>query len=49
LALPTRANHFVLIADGGLDEDGPARWLVLAKKSAFTPDEYAAVADHVAQ
>ncbi len=40
------ANHFVLIADGGLNEDGRPV-LVLAKKSPFTPDEYAAVAGHV--
>ena len=40
------ANHFVLVADGSLDEDGRPV-LVLAKKSAFTEAEYAAVASHV--
>ncbi|HKT52650.1 MAG TPA: hypothetical protein VJV96_20285 [Candidatus Angelobacter sp.] len=40
-------NNFVIIADGGLDEDGRPV-LVLAKKSAFTPQEYAAIAAHVA-
>jgi hypothetical protein len=40
------ANHFVVVADGSLDEDGRPV-LVLAKKSAFTEAEYAAVASHV--
>jgi hypothetical protein len=40
-------NNFVIIADGGLNEDGRPV-LVLAKKSAFTPAEYAAIAEHVA-
>ena len=40
------ANNFVLVADGSLDEDGRPV-LVLAKKSAFTEAEYAAVASHV--
>src|SRR5579859_4252520 len=39
-------DHFVIIADGNLDEDGRPV-LVLAKKSAFTSAEYTAVADHV--
>ena len=39
-------QHFVLIADGGLDEDGRPV-LVLAKKTPFTAQEYAAVAAHV--
>lgn len=39
-------HNFVIVADGGLDEDGRPV-LVLAKKSAFTTDEYAAVAQHV--
>ncbi|HEU4413263.1 MAG TPA: hypothetical protein VFT65_00665, partial [Candidatus Angelobacter sp.] len=39
-------EHFVIIADGNLDEDGRPV-LVLAKKSPFTPAEYAAVANHV--
>src|SRR5437763_2967464 len=38
--------NFMVVADGGLDEDGRPV-LVLAKKSAFTRDEYAAVARHV--
>jgi hypothetical protein len=39
-------QHFVVVADGGLDEDGRPV-LVLAKKTPFTADEYAAVATHV--
>ncbi|HEY1940154.1 MAG TPA: hypothetical protein VGJ33_19665 [Candidatus Angelobacter sp.] len=39
-------GHFILIADGGLNEDGRPV-LVLAKKTPFTPAEYAAVAAHV--
>ncbi|MGZ4872139.1 MAG: spermine/spermidine synthase domain-containing protein, partial [Candidatus Angelobacter sp.] len=39
-------QHFVLIADGGLNEDGRPV-LVLAKKTPFTTAEYAAVAAHV--
>jgi len=39
-------RHFVIVADGGLDEDGRPV-LVLAKKSPFTADEYAAVENHV--
>jgi hypothetical protein len=39
-------RHFVLIADGGLNEDGRPV-LVLAKKTPFTAAEYAAVAAHV--
>jgi hypothetical protein len=39
-------QHFVLVADGGLDEDGRPV-LVLAKKSPFTTAEYAAVAEHM--
>jgi hypothetical protein len=38
-------DHFVVIADGNLDEDGRPV-LVLAKKSPFTSAEYAAVAAH---
>src|SRR5262249_44486454 len=41
-------QHFVIVADGGLDEDGRPV-LVLAKKSPFTFAEYAAVASHVRQ
>jgi hypothetical protein len=39
-------QHFILIADGGLNEDGRPV-LVLAKKTPFTAGEYAAVAAHV--
>ena len=39
-------HNFVVVADGGLDEDGRPV-LVLAKKSPFTPDEYSAVARHI--
>jgi hypothetical protein len=39
-------RHFVIVADGGLDEDGRPV-LVLAKKSPFSSAEYAAVAAHV--
>jgi hypothetical protein len=39
-------DHFVIIADGDLDEDGRPV-LVLAKKSAFTDAEYELVDDHV--
>ena len=39
-------RHFVLIADGGLNEDGRPV-LVLAKKTPFTAAEYSAVAAHV--
>jgi hypothetical protein len=39
-------EHFVIMADGGLDEDGRPV-LVLAKKSPLTAAEYAAVAQHV--
>ncbi|HXZ79959.1 MAG TPA: hypothetical protein VEG30_08520, partial [Terriglobales bacterium] len=39
-------KNFIVIADGGLGEDGrPVA--VLAKKSPFTPAEYAAVAQHI--
>ena len=44
VANPT--DHFVVIADGGLNEDGRPV-LVLARKSPFTAQEYAAVAGHV--
>jgi hypothetical protein len=40
------ARHFVIVADGGLDEDGRPV-LVLAKKTPFTADEYAAVENHL--
>ena len=38
--------NFIVVADGGLNEDGRPV-LVLAKKSAFSKDEYAMVARHV--
>lgn len=38
-------DHLVVIADGNLDEDGRPV-LVLAKKSPFSSEEYAAVAAH---
>jgi hypothetical protein len=40
------AGHFVIVADGGLNEDGRPV-LVLAKKSPFNAHEYALVAEHV--
>ena len=39
-------QHFVIVADGGLNEDGRPV-LVLAKKSPLTETEYAAIAAHV--
>jgi spermidine synthase len=39
-------RHFVIVADGGLNEDGRPV-LVLAKKTAFTTQEYAAVEAHI--
>lgn len=39
-------SHFVIIADGGLDEDGRPV-LVLAKKSPFTLAEYTAIDHHL--
>jgi hypothetical protein len=39
-------QHFVIVADGGLNEDGRPV-LVLAKKTPFTAAEYASVATHV--
>jgi hypothetical protein len=39
-------HHFVIVADGGLDEDGRPV-LVLAKKSPFTLPEYEAIDNHV--
>src|SRR5579864_6693488 len=43
LGIADPRQHFVLVADGGLDEDGRPV-LVLAKKTSFTTSEYAAVA-----
>jgi spermidine synthase len=39
-------SHFVIVADGGLNEDGRPV-LVLAKKSEFTLDEYDAIDHHI--
>jgi len=39
-------QNFIVIADGGLNEDGRPV-LVLAKKTAFTSQEYSAVAHHL--
>jgi len=44
--VPDPRRNFVVVADGDLDDDGRPV-LVLAKKSALTPREYAAVAAHV--
>jgi spermine/spermidine synthase len=41
------SQHFVIVADGNLDEDGRPV-LVLVKKTPFTPDEYSKVAAHEA-
>lgn len=46
LGVPDPRRHFIIVADGGLDEDGRPV-LVLAKKSPVTPTEYAAIAEHV--
>ena len=46
LGVANPAAHFVIVADGSLDEDGRPV-LVLAKKSPLTADEYASVAAHV--
>ena len=46
MGVPDPRNHFIIVADGGLDEDGRPV-LVLAKKSEFSEAEYAAVAEHV--
>jgi hypothetical protein len=47
LGVPDPRNNFVIVADGGLNEDGRPV-LVLVKKSSFTPGEYAAIAAHIA-
>lgn len=47
LGVKNPQNNFVIVADGGLNEDGRPV-LVLAKKSPFNQDEYNTVADHVA-
>jgi spermidine synthase len=39
-------RHFVVVADGKLDEDGISV-TTIAKRSAFTPEEEAAVAEHL--
>ena len=46
LGIENPASHFVVVSEGDLDEDGiPV--VVLAKKSAFTPQEEQAVQDHL--
>lgn len=42
------SRHFIIVADGNLDEDGRPV-LVLAKKSEFTREEYDAVANHISE
>jgi hypothetical protein len=44
--VPDPRHNFVVVADGGLDDDGRPV-LVLAKKSEFTAAEYSAIARHV--
>jgi spermidine synthase len=44
--IPDPRRNFIIVSDGALDEDGRAV-LVLAKKSAITDPEYAAVAQHL--
>jgi hypothetical protein len=46
IGVPDPRQHFVVISDGRLDEDGRPV-LVLAKKSPFTTAEHAAIAAHV--
>jgi hypothetical protein len=46
IGVPDVSDHFVIVADGGLNEDGRPV-LVLAKKSPFNAGEYALVAEHV--
>jgi hypothetical protein len=46
IGVPDPRSHFIIVADGGLDEDGRPV-LVLAKKTPFTSEEYAAVSEHV--
>jgi spermidine synthase len=46
LGIENTAGHFMVVSEGDLDEDGiPV--VVLAKKSAFTPQEEQAVQDHL--
>jgi spermidine synthase len=46
LGVPNPAKNFIVVSEGDLDEDGiPV--VVLAKKSAFTQGEVAAVQDHL--
>lgn len=44
--VPDPRRNFVIVADGGLDDDGRPV-VVLARKSAFTAEEYSAIAAHV--
>lgn len=41
-------RHFIIVSEGALDEDGRPV-IVLCKKSAFTPEEEAAVRAHMAE
>ena len=46
LGVENTASHFMVVSEGDLDEDGiPV--VVLAKRSAFTPQEEQAVQDHL--
>src|SRR5437763_398926 len=46
LGVTDASQHFIVVSDGDLDEDGiPVA--VLAKKSAFTPEEEATVTQHL--
>src|ERR1700678_591272 len=48
LGVPNTAGNFIVASQGALDEDGiPV--VVLAKKTAFTPQEESAVKDHFTQ
>lgn len=48
LGVANPARNFIVVSDGRLDEDGIAV-AVLAKKTAFTPQEEQAVRSHLAQ
>ena len=48
MGIPNPARNFIVVSDGDLNEDGiPV--VVLAKKSAFTPEEEASVRAHMAR
>ncbi len=48
MGIPYTASHFIVVSEGELDEDG-INVAVLAKKSAFTPDEESVVQQYVRQ